>query len=66
MVKKDDRLFLECSDVFQKKIIIQNSAAITEKCRPIFSYSYVNIAENGTIRVSTPLFSASKKTIEPF
>ena len=45
-----------------RKVSIQISAAINEKC--IFSYSSVNIRDNGTERVSTSW--GSKKTIKPF
>ena len=38
----------------QHAIFMKMFAAITEKC--IFSYSSVNITDNGTIRVSTSMF----------
>ena len=38
----------------QHAIFMQMCAAITEKC--IFSYSSVNITDNGTIRVSKSMF----------
>ena len=40
--------------MWYKKLSMQISAAITEKC--ICSYSLVNITENGTIRVFTSMF----------
>ena len=46
------------------KFNMQISAAITEKCISI--YSSVNITDDGTKRVSTPMFLGPMKTVKTF
>ena len=43
-----------------RQFSMQISAVITDKC--IFSYSSVNITDNGTIMVSTLMFDYTEKT----
>ena len=53
-IKKRSKKDQLCHVNKQHAIFMKMFAAITEKC--IFSYSSVNITDNGTIRVSTSMF----------